>query len=84
MITLPAPQTTNPWLPRWASIAAITHEAPGVSTYELVMDDAAASLATGFLPGQFNMLYLPGFGEAAISISSDPAHRTRSGTQSAS
>lgn len=73
MMTMPAPQATNPWLPRWARIAAITHEAPGVSTYELVMDDAAASLANGFLPGQFNMLYLPGFGEAAISISSDPA-----------
>jgi NAD(P)H-flavin reductase len=25
----------------------------------------------GFLPGQFNMLYVPGVGEAAISISSD-------------
>ena len=26
-----------------------------------------------FAPGQFNMLYVPGVGEAAISISSDPA-----------
>jgi NAD(P)H-flavin reductase len=28
-----------------------------------------------FEPGQFNMLYLPGFGESAISVSSDPARR---------
>ena len=26
-----------------------------------------------FAPGQFNMLYVPGFGESAISISSDPS-----------
>jgi NAD(P)H-flavin reductase len=30
-----------------------------------------------FQPGQFNMLYLPGFGESAISISSDPSHSNR-------
>lgn len=30
-----------------------------------------------FLPGQFNMLYLPGVGESAISISSDPSEPTR-------
>jgi NAD(P)H-flavin reductase len=28
-----------------------------------------------FLPGQFNMLYVPGIGESAISISSDPTKK---------
>jgi len=71
-MTTPAPCVTNPWLPRWARIAAITHEAPGVFTCELVVDDGQASPRSPFGPGQFNMVYLPGFGEAAISISSDP------------
>lgn len=31
----------------------------------------------GFEPGQFNMLYVPGVGEAPISISGDPADTTR-------
>ena len=33
--------------------------------------DPAVQGSYRFEPGQFNMLYLPGFGEAAISISSD-------------
>jgi NAD(P)H-flavin reductase len=35
--------------------------------------------AYSFQPGQFNMLYVPGVGEAAISISSDPADRSQIG-----
>jgi NAD(P)H-flavin reductase len=31
----------------------------------------------GFDPGQFNMMYVPGVGEAPISISGDPADTTR-------
>ena len=33
----------------------------------------ASAASYRFQPGQFNMLYLPGIGESAISISSDPA-----------
>ena len=38
-----------------------------VSTYELRMADPGQ--AESFQPGQFSMLYVPGIGEAAISIS---------------
>jgi NAD(P)H-flavin reductase len=61
----------SPWRHRSARIDHKIAEAPGVTTYGLAVDDP-------FLPhyrfaaGQFNMLYLPGIGEAAISISSDP------------
>ena len=62
----------NPWLPMGARIAKISDEVPSISTYELQLDDSPDAAAYRFLPGQFNMLYMPGFGEAAISISSDP------------
>ena len=64
--------TSNPWLPMAARITAITSEVPGISTYVLQFEDASLANDYRFAPGQFNMLYLPGFGEAAISISSDP------------
>jgi NAD(P)H-flavin reductase len=54
-----------------ATVSAITPETPGVATYDLVFDDPATKYSFG--PGQFNMLYVPGVGEVAISISSDPA-----------
>lgn len=60
-------------LPHPAAITRIQPEAPGVATYTLEFQDPALRAAYRFLPGQFNMLYLPGIGEAAISISSDPA-----------
>ncbi len=57
--------------PQWAEISAITPEAEGISTYWLKFTDPALQAAYRFQPGQFNMLYVPGYGEAAISISSD-------------
>lgn len=73
MTTLLAqPPTHNPWMAHSARIEGIRAEVPGVATYDLVFDDPAVSAAYQFGPGQFNMLYLPGFGESAISISSDP------------
>lgn len=63
--------TPSPWRHRTARIERIVPEAPGVTTYGLAVD--APSLPHyRFAAGQFNMLYLPGIGEAAISISSDP------------
>jgi NAD(P)H-flavin reductase len=66
---------TNPWLSHPVVIDRITAEAPGVDTYHLRFADAAHEAAFGFRPGQFSMLYLPGCGEAAISISGNPAAR---------
>lgn len=66
-------QSTNPWLAHPVRVESIKPEASGVATYALVFEDPAVRQAYSFRPGQFNMLYLPGFGEAAISLSSDPA-----------
>jgi len=63
----------DPWRAHAARIVSIVDETPGVRTYELAFEDAATRDAYQFAAGQFNMLYLPGIGEAAISISSDPA-----------
>jgi NAD(P)H-flavin reductase len=53
----------------------IRPEAPGVATYDLTFDNPDLAAVYRFQPGQFNMLYLPGYGESAISISSDPSRR---------
>jgi len=76
MIATPATTThpqADPWRADAARIVTIVDETPGVRTYELAFEDAATRDAYRFAAGQFNMLYLPGIGEAAISISSDPA-----------
>jgi NAD(P)H-flavin reductase len=59
-------------LPHAALIESIRPEAPGVATYALTFADPQLQERYHFLPGQFNMLSLPGIGEAAISMSSDP------------
>jgi NAD(P)H-flavin reductase len=59
-------------LPHVATIEHILHEAPEVVTYTLAFGDPVLAEGYRFLPGQFNMIYLPGIGEAAISISGDP------------
>jgi len=63
----------NPWLTWTAKIVSTTPESPGVATYDILIKDSAIAQQYGFRPGQFNMLYVPGIGEAAISISGDPA-----------
>jgi NAD(P)H-flavin reductase len=67
----PAAQSEKLLEPVWAEITAITIEAEGIATYWLKFKDPAIQESYRFLPGQFNMIYLPGLGEAAISISSD-------------
>jgi NAD(P)H-flavin reductase len=62
----------NPWLAEGVEIVAITPEVPAVATYRLRFTDASRAAGFRFRPGQFNMLYLPGVGEVAISISSAP------------
>ena len=66
---------SKPMLPFWAEIMEIQPEAPGISTYRLRFLDPAVREGFKFLPGQFNMISVPGYGEAAISISSDPEDR---------
>ncbi|MCJ7434029.1 MAG: FAD/NAD(P)-binding protein [Anaerolineales bacterium] len=57
--------------PDWAEIVKIVSEAEGVSTFWLRFTDPEVQKRYHFAPGQFNMLYLPGYGEAAISMSSN-------------
>ena len=66
---------SDPWLAHTVRIDRVTPEIPGVATYDLVFADGCDGLS--FQPGQFNMLYLPGVGECAISISGDPADGSR-------
>lgn len=63
-----------PWLPRSAVIEDVRPETPGVATYRLRLADEQQSINYAFQAGQFNMLYLPGWGEIAISLSG-PAGR---------
>ncbi len=63
---------SNPHLPWEARIVERIQESPGLFTLRLQLSDAAAQGDYRFAPGQFNMLYLHGAGEVAISIVSDP------------
>jgi NAD(P)H-flavin reductase len=65
--------TPDPMLPHAALVQSIKPEAHGISTFTMNFLDPAEAAGYRFQPGQFNMLYLPGFGEVAISLCSDPA-----------
>lgn len=69
--TGPAVADAALWLPRPFAVRAVRRETADTLTLGLVPQDGGPPLA--FLPGQFNMLLVPGVGEAAISISGDPA-----------
>lgn len=56
------------WLPRVVVVDSIESEVDGVATYSL-RAKSKDKASTRFAPGQFNMLYIPGCGEVAISIS---------------
>lgn len=62
----------HPMAPRVARVRASKRESASVWTLEI--EDAAAPPATA---GQFNMLTAFGVGETAISLSGDPADRSR-------
>ena len=53
-------------------VTRVRREMTGVATLELT-----PASAFGFVPGQFNMLYMFGLGEVAISLSGDPANENR-------
>lgn len=67
----------DPMAPHTAVIKGIQHNTLDTATYHLAFTDPAVAASYRFLPGQFNMLHLPGIGEVAISISSDPAQPER-------
>ena len=62
----------DPMLPSLAMIQAVKPEAYGISTFSMTFLEPEDRANYHFQPGQFNMLYLPGAGEVAISVSSDP------------
>ncbi|MBL8822346.1 MAG: FAD/NAD(P)-binding protein [Planctomycetia bacterium] len=57
----------NPWQPAPARLVRVHEEITGVSTFDFVLDGVQHPFT--YAPGQFNMLYVPGVGEAAISLS---------------
>jgi NAD(P)H-flavin reductase len=62
-------------LPFAATIKWIRKETRDTWTYALKINDREIERVYRFLPGQFNMLYVPGIGESAISISSGTSDR---------
>lgn len=62
----------NPWQSCCAEIESVTAETPGVATYRLRFRDPRDAERYRCQPGQFNMLYVPGVGEIAISVSAAP------------
>jgi len=66
----------NPYLPAEAEIVERIQESPTIFTLRLRFTDPERHQAYSFQPGQFNMVYLYGVGEVAISIVSDPEDET--------
>lgn len=62
----------NPYLIHSATIIDKIREAEDIHTYRLRLNDEDARRTFRFATGQFNMVYLFGIGEVAISIVSDP------------
>ncbi len=62
----------SPHLPHPAEILERLPEADDIFTLRLRFADPERQATYRFAPGQFNMVYLPGAGEVAISLSSDP------------
>lgn len=69
MISPAAHPNAAPWAAHPVEILAKQPETVGVKTYHLRLIDPVARAGFRCQPGQFNMLYLPGVGEAAISVS---------------
>ena len=65
-------QSVNHYEPHEAIILERIQEGPDLFTIRLKFTDPEIRNAYEFEPGQFNMLYLYGVGEIAISIVSDP------------
>ncbi|WP_436714418.1 FAD/NAD(P)-binding protein [Roseiconus lacunae] len=66
-------QRTEPWTTASARITNVQDETPGVQTYRIELSEPGDRSTYKAKPGQFNMLYLPGVGESAISLSHLPS-----------
>jgi NAD(P)H-flavin reductase len=66
----------SPLLPEPAEIVERRSFGPMIHAYRLRLIEPGSRLRFDFVPGQFNMVYVPGVGEIAISISSDPEEET--------
>lgn len=64
--------TIDPYLQHEVEIVKRTQDSSDIFTLWLRFTDPKVNEEYCFLPGQFNMLYLYGVGEVAISIVSDP------------
>lgn len=69
-----AEASPDPFVPSFWRVAGARRELDDTVTLDLVSD---AGARPDFQPGQFNMLYVFGIGEIAISISGDRTDRTR-------
>lgn len=65
-------RVANPFLIHPATIIDKRQEAPNIITFRLRLNDPLQRETFQFQAGQFNMLYVFGVGEVAISIVSDP------------
>ncbi len=72
MSSLPSTHGSGFLVPAQAEIVGKHSFGPDIHAYELRLADPAKRPRFDFLPGQFNMVSVPGVGEVAISISSDP------------
>jgi len=64
---------SNPYLPQEAEVLGRVDETRNLFTLRLRFTEPEVQDAYQYEPGQFNMLYLNGVGEIAISIVSDPS-----------
>jgi NAD(P)H-flavin reductase len=74
-----APLTHEAAPMQMATVRRVVRETPDTTTIWLTLADPAGRVTYRFEPGQFNMLYLFGVGESAISICSDPGTPRRLG-----
>ncbi|MBI4656325.1 MAG: FAD/NAD(P)-binding protein [Elusimicrobia bacterium] len=62
----------NIYLPELAKIEKITEETPDIKTFDISFADAGAREKFTYLPGQFIMMSVFGFGEAPFGLASTP------------
>ncbi len=62
------PSRESTWVTRPLILQSVREETANTRTFTFAEGDPAWQTATPGLPGQFNMLYAPGYGEAAISL----------------
>ncbi len=72
MVTRAIEASARAMVPEPAEIVEKTSYGPEIHVFTLRLCDPSARPRFDFVQGQFNMVYVPGVGEVAISVSSDP------------